>query len=159
MGTWAALTVPHLRGRNKCLKLVSHQFLTCKYYHLLYTLISKQYSPRCIIHHLPNFLAGINAVIDRATKSLLYWPAIAISVQSLLQTLIIEKALFSQCPSFPLGNLYVKRPINAGNLLCGQSVMQLRVRENWELSQVYVWNSHRALRWQVKFVAPLFICT
>lgn len=67
---------------------------------------------------------GINAIIDRAIKSLLHWPGNAISVQSLLQTLIIEKALFSQSPSFPLGNLYVKRPINAGNLLCGKTELR-----------------------------------
>lgn len=58
---------------------------------------------------------------------------------SLLQTLIIEKALFSQPPSFPLGNVYVRRPINAGNLLCGKTAL-LRVREpRAELSSWWKW--------------------
>lgn len=67
---------------------------------------------------------GINEIIDKAIKSLLHWPGNAISVQSLLQTLIIERALFSQSPSFPLGNLDVKRPINVGNLLCGKAELR-----------------------------------
>lgn len=84
-------------------------------------------------------MVGISAITDRAIKSQLCWPASTISAQSLLQTLIIEKALFSQPPSFPLGNIYVRRPINAGNLLCGKTAL-LRVRElRAELSSWRKW--------------------